>query len=104
VTLANHQVHVTTGHPPADDRVLALMTTQGPTTIPPQRYEILVRGRLGPTLLQAFPTLAAAAHGADTLLAGRLADQGALFGVLCEIDDLGLEIVEVRACGRSFTC
>jgi hypothetical protein len=70
------------------------MTTHRP--IPPQRYEILVRGCLGPTLLQAFPMLEATPHGADTLLAGRLCDQGALFGVLCEVDDLGLEIVEVR--------
>jgi hypothetical protein len=80
------------------------MTTHGPNTLPPQRYEILVRGHLGPTLLQAFPTLEAAPQGDNTLLAGRLPDQGALFGVLCEIDDLGLEIAEIRACGRSFTC
>jgi monoterpene epsilon-lactone hydrolase len=65
------------------------MATQRP-------YEIVVRGSLGPTLLEAFPTLEASPHGGDTLLAGRLSDQGALFGVLCAIDDLGLEIVEIR--------
>jgi monoterpene epsilon-lactone hydrolase len=79
------------------------MTTQGPNTMPLQHYEILVRGCLGPTLLGAFPTLEAMPHDEGTLLVGRLPDQGALFGVLCEIDDLGVEIAEVRACGRSFT-
>lgn len=75
------------------------MTTHGPNPTPTRRYEIRVRGRLGPTLMQAFPTLEAIQqHGGDTLLAGQLADQGALFGVLCHVDDLGLEIVEVRAC------
>jgi hypothetical protein len=74
------------------------MTTQGANTTPPHRYEILVRGCLGPTLLQAFPMLEAVPRGHDTLLVGRLPDQGALFGVLCVVDDLGLEIVEVSTC------
>ena len=33
---------------------------------PHQRFEIRVRGHLGPTLLQAFPTLTAHRKGADT--------------------------------------
>jgi hypothetical protein len=79
------------------------MTTQGQNSTPTRRYEIRVRGCLGPTLMQAFPMLEAIQQGDDTLLAGQLADQGALFGVLCHVDDLGLEIVEVRACGRSLS-
>jgi hypothetical protein len=67
---------------------------------PQRRYEILVRGCLGPTLLQAFPTLSADRRGDDTLLIGSLPDQGALYGVLCEIDELGLELLEVRACAQ----
>lgn len=59
-------------------------------------YEIRVRGRLGPTLLQAFPTLQAARHDEDTLLSGCLPDQGALYGVLYEIEALGLELIGVR--------
>ena len=39
----------------------------------PRRYEIRVRGPIGPTMMQAFPTLAAASRGQDTLLTGSLA-------------------------------
>jgi hypothetical protein len=62
----------------------------------PVRYEIVVRGLLSETLLAAFPTLSAEAHGADTLLAGTLADQAALYGVLAQIEALGLELLDVR--------
>jgi hypothetical protein len=63
---------------------------------PPQRYEIRVRGRLGETMRSAFPTLEADIRGHDTVLTGALADQAALYGVLAEIEGLGLELVEVR--------
>ena len=62
----------------------------------PVRYEIVVRGLLSETLLAAFPTLSAEAHGAETVLAGALADQAALYGVLAQIEALGLELIEVR--------
>jgi hypothetical protein len=62
----------------------------------PVRYEIVVRGLLSETLLAAFPTLSAEAHGAETLLAGALADQAALYGVLAQIEALGLELLDVR--------
>jgi hypothetical protein len=42
------------------------------------RYEIVVRGLLSETLLSAFPTLSAEAQGAETVLAGAMADQAAL--------------------------
>jgi len=58
--------------------------------------EILVRGHLGPTLLEAFPTLTAHRRDGDTLLSGPLADQAALYGVLHQIEALGLELLEVR--------
>ena len=32
----------------------------------------------------------------DTLLTGVLADQAALYGVLAEVEALGLELIEVR--------
>jgi hypothetical protein len=80
------------------------MTRNQGTTImrdrrPERRYEIRVRGRLGPMLREAFPTLSAQPLDGDTLLSGSLPDQGSLFGLLCEIDSLGLELLEVRACG-----
>ena len=62
----------------------------------PQRYTICVRGRLGETLRSAFPALQARTRGDDTMLTGVLADQAALYGVLAEIEELGLELIEVR--------
>lgn len=47
------------------------------------------------TLLEAFPSLDAAVRGGETLLAGGTPDQGALYGVLVQVEALGLELVEV---------
>jgi hypothetical protein len=59
-------------------------------------YEIRVRGLLGSTLLGAFPDLQVQADGRETVLTGRLADQAALYGLLAQIESLGLELLEVR--------
>jgi hypothetical protein len=61
----------------------------------PRRYEIRVRGPIGATLMQAFPTLSAASRGQDTLLTGSLPDQSALYGVIHQLEALGLELLEV---------
>ena len=61
----------------------------------PHRYRIRVRGSLGETICTAFPALQAKASGADTVLTGPLADRAALYGVLAEIEALGLELLEV---------
>ena len=61
----------------------------------PARYTIRINGHLGATLLSAFPALALRQDGAHTVLTGLL-DQSALFGVLAEIEALGLELIEVR--------
>ena len=61
----------------------------------PARYTIRINGHLGATLLSAFPALASRQHGAHTVLTGLL-DQSALFGVLAEVEALGLELLEVR--------
>jgi hypothetical protein len=55
-----------------------------------------VRGLLSETLLAAFPTLSADAQGTKTALTGTLADQAALYGVIAQIEALGLELIEVR--------
>jgi hypothetical protein len=60
------------------------------------RYQIRVRGGLGRTIKAAFPDLDARAAGPDTVLAGALPDQAALYGVLARIEALGLELLEVR--------
>jgi hypothetical protein len=62
----------------------------------PGRYEIRVRGPIGPTIMQAFPTLAASRSGQDTLLTGSLQDESALYGVIAELDALGLQLLEIR--------
>jgi hypothetical protein len=61
-----------------------------------RQYEIRVRGHLGETMRFAFPSLRAQQRGEDTALTGVLRDQAALFGVLAEIEALGLELLEVR--------
>ena len=62
----------------------------------PRRYEICVRGSLGPTMLQAFPALSASRSGQDTVLSGSLPDQSALYGVIHELEALGLELLAIR--------
>ena len=63
---------------------------------PSPRYRIRVRGRLGETICSAFPALQARATGGDTVLTGPLPDRAALYGVLAQIETLGLELLEVR--------
>ena len=71
----------------------------------PRRYEIRVRGRIGPTIMQAFPTLAASRSGQDTLLVGSLSDQCALYGVIHQLEALGVQLLEIRRpdCGGAGT-
>jgi hypothetical protein len=66
----------------------------------PRRYEIHVHGHLGETLRSAFPALRADQRGKDTVLTGVLPDQAALYGVLAQIEALGLELLEVRRLTR----
>jgi hypothetical protein len=61
----------------------------------PARYRIRIHGHLGATALSAFPALVSQQHGADTVLTGLL-DRSALYGVLAEIEALGLDLLEVR--------
>jgi hypothetical protein len=65
----------------------------------PARYVIRIHGHLGATVLSAFPALAPRRQGADTVLTGLL-DRSALYGVLAEIEALGLDLVEVRQLTR----
>ena len=61
----------------------------------PALYMIRINGHLGATLLSAFPAMAPHQHGAHTVLTGLL-DRSALYGVLAEIEALGLDLLEVR--------
>jgi hypothetical protein len=59
-------------------------------------YSIRINGRLGVTALCAFPAMVHQLDGRETVLTGLLEDRSALFGVLAEIEALGLELIEVR--------
>jgi hypothetical protein len=62
----------------------------------PGLYVIRIRGRLGATALSAFPSMVSELKGGDTVLTGLLEDRSALFGVLAQIEALGLELLELR--------
>jgi len=59
-------------------------------------YAIRIKGQLGATALSAFPSMAYQLIGGETVLTGWLEDQSALFGVIVQIEGLGLELLEVR--------
>jgi hypothetical protein len=60
------------------------------------QYVITLRGVAGPAVRTVFADLQVTAVGETTVLAGVLPDQAALHGVLQRIQDLGLEVVNVR--------
>lgn len=64
----------------------------GPASV---MYLIRINGHLGPTLLSAFPAMAWQRQGRETVLTCVL-DQPGLYGVLAEIEALGLDLLEVR--------
>jgi hypothetical protein len=61
----------------------------------PAPYLIRIDGHLGATVLAAFPSLAPRHHGGHTVLTGLL-DRSALYGVLAEIEALGLDLLEIQ--------
>jgi hypothetical protein len=63
---------------------------------PPGLYAIRVKGRLGATALSAFPSMACELKGSETVLIGLLEDRSAVFGVVGQIEALGLELLELR--------
>ena len=61
----------------------------------PAQYMIRVDGHLGALALSAFPRMTPRQKGPHTVLTGWL-DQSALYGVLAEMEALGLVLLEVR--------
>jgi hypothetical protein len=84
----NHQIPASPGHHVErhDDRVAT------PTGL----YAIRINGRLGATALSAFPSMRSELRGSETVLTGVLEDRSALFGVVAQIEALGLELLELR--------
>jgi hypothetical protein len=71
----------------------------------PAVYRIKVQGRLSATWSAWFDglTISAESDGdgmAVTTLAGSVADQGALYGLLSRIRDLGLPLLSVECVGK----
>ena len=68
----------------------------GRVATPTGLYAIRIKGRLGATALSAFPTMRSDVEGGDTVLTGWLEDRSAVFGVVAQLDALGLELLELR--------
>jgi hypothetical protein len=66
---------------------------------PPCLYTIRIKGRLGVTALSAFPSMVSELQGSETVLTGLLQDRSAVFGVVGQIEALGLELLELRQIG-----
>ena len=62
----------------------------------PGLYTIRIKGRLGATALSAFPSMTSELRSGDTVLTGFLQDRSAVFGVVGQIEALGLELLELR--------
>jgi len=62
----------------------------------PGLYTIRIRGRLGATALSAFPTMMPELKARETVLTGLLEDRSAVFGVIAQIEALGLDLLELR--------
>jgi hypothetical protein len=60
------------------------------------RYEFRVVGRLDPATLAAFPGFTASTEPVETVLSGSVQDPQQVATVLEEIQNLGLELVEMR--------
>lgn len=60
------------------------------------QYEIRVRGRVTAALLARFEGLESSVEPVETVLHGPVQDQAALHGVIHLVNQLGLELVEVR--------
>jgi hypothetical protein len=68
---------------------------------PPGLYTIRIRGRLGATALSAFPSMVSEHKGGETVLTGLIEDRSALFGVVAQIEALGLDLLELRRIGAT---
>jgi hypothetical protein len=62
----------------------------------PARYEFCVDGILDGRWADWFGGLQVSSEGAQTVIAGLVADQPSLHGVLAKIRDLGLCLISVR--------
>ena len=64
--------------------------------MPAHGYEIRIKGVLGEAVQAAFEEMHVAINPVETVVFGEVRDQAALHGLLDRIQELGLELVEVR--------
>jgi hypothetical protein len=69
---------------------------EGAAPAEPARYELRVQGVLDPRWSAWFEGLLVANDRDETVIAGPVADQAALHGLLAKVRDLGLELLSVR--------
>jgi hypothetical protein len=62
----------------------------------PTTYRVVVRGRLGRELADAFEHIELDSNAGDTALTGAFADPAQLYGLLDRLQDLGVAIVSVN--------
>lgn len=65
-------------------------------TTQPRRYLIVIGGRAGPRLADAFEDLEFEARGEETAITGTFADQAQLVALLDQLRDLGIPIISVN--------
>jgi hypothetical protein len=63
----------------------------------PQRYEIVVRGRLSNRYECAFDGVTLVPRNGETTLCADVADQSQLFGLLNRVQNLGIELISINA-------
>ena len=73
-----------------------MMTDKNPM-LQPTQCQIRLKGHLGPRWEHRFDGFAIQ-HLPDgsTLLTGEVADQAALFGILCQVINIGIPLLEVH--------
>ena len=70
---------------------------QGTDPSQPEVYQIRIKGHLGPQWADRFGGLSITLEdNGDTVLAGPVADQAALHGLLKKVRDLGMPLVSVN--------
>jgi hypothetical protein len=66
------------------------------TSAAPQRYRIVVRGRLSERFAATFAGMTLEPGNGQTALVGDVRDQSQLYGLLDRLRDFGLELVSVE--------
>ena len=59
------------------------------------RYEIVVKGELGPAVACAFEGMQVEVRSGESAIVGNVVDQAHLAGLLNRVSDLGLDLVSV---------